>query len=282
MNVKLASLAIIVLLSWSLVGGCPVSDNTTLPDDGAAADSNGDGSAADGGTSSGAASGSTDGGSDGSADGGSASDDGGEVDGGSADNGSPNGDDQDDGDQDGTDDGDQGDGDQDGDEVTPVFEGTYTGELACHKKESLLGTPGAESDWTRTFSFSFDENGLPTAFVIPGYMQAEGGVEFVAEVSQLGESVTLEESFGTFTATLTVTVVAATYNETDARVVLSLEHYGDQPGVPQEGTGMHVVQYELDDGDLAYSATTTYEVLLGGQFDTTWEVACEGTLPPEE
>ncbi len=263
MSAKSASLLLLLFFSWAAVGGCPtttsVDDGVGSPGDAAPADSSSD--ATDGGQDSGGASGgSATGSADGVADGDSGGDD------------DSTGDDPS-----------SGDGDSGGDNP-PVFTGTYSGQWARVGQESLGGTPGPEVEWTTDQTITFGADGIPTAFVVPGYLQTEGGIDFVAEVNQVGDTVTLNASAGGLNYTLTVTVVLATYGETTARVVLDLIHVGDgdNDALDQDGTGVQVVQYSLEDGQLEYSSTTAYEVAwFYGSIDTTWDVSCDGTLTPD-
>jgi len=283
MNAKVASIAILLLLSWAVVGGCPVNiqadvgiqaDTDVDVDVDADGDVNGgstdgsDGSSADGSPGGGAENGGTGDTTDGgAADGGDASDDG------SGGDSTPDDTVPDDG-SDGADvPGDDG-------SQTP-FAGTYSGEVTRVKHEAVVqGDWKLEQIWTTPFSVTFDESGLPTAFVVPAYGETEGGIEFVVEINEVGESVTLNESSGGHDVTLTATVLLATYGETSGRVVLSLEHSG-QRTIEEEGTGMHVVEYELDGDNLLYSAETNYEVQLAGMVWTYWRVQTDGTLSPE-
>lgn len=251
MSAKSTSLLVLLLFAWAAVGGCPtttsVDDGVGSPGDAAPADSTGD--ATDGSQDSGGASGgSTTDSTDGVGDGDSA-----------------------------------GDGGSGGDNA-PVFTGTYSGQWARVGQESLGGTPGPEVEWTTDQTITFGADGIPTAFIVPGYRQTEGGVDFVAEVKQVGDSVTLTASADGLDYTLTVTVALATYGETTARVILDLIHVGDSDNdtLDQDGTGVQVVQYSLQDGQLEYSSTTAYEVAwFYGSIDTTWDVSCEGTLTPD-
>ncbi|MFQ5805249.1 MAG: hypothetical protein ACE5I3_02225, partial [Phycisphaerae bacterium] len=223
MNAKFASLVIVSVLSWATVGGCPapvdVTDGVTTPENNGSEDS-GSSTPSSNGTNS--DSGTTDGSAGpGTAD--SASDTSGDGMGGDADGGSAPGDDGSGADDD-ADAGDSTDGDDSDDEDTsPVFQGTYSGQIQRVKRESLGGPLGSEQQWTTTFSITFDSHGMPTAFLVPGYGQTEGGIDFMPEVNRVGQTVTLTESSGSYSATLTVTVAVATYEETSARVVLSLE-----------------------------------------------------------
>jgi hypothetical protein len=270
MNVRMGSIVIVLLLSCAIIGGCPApiddTDGVTNSDNNGPADSGGDttpsgGPSSDGGTSDGSSSPAGDGsGTDGGltpGDGGSGSDDGG---------GTP----------------DSGNGDTSGgDDASPVFQGTYSGEMTHVKHEAVVeGNWKLEQQWTTSFSVTFDESGMPTAFVVPAYNETEGGIEFVVEINEVGETVTLNESSGGHDITLTATVVLANYGETSGRVVLNLEHSG-QEIVEEEGTGVHVVQYELDGDNLLYSAETNYEVQLAGMVWSYWWVQSEGTLSPE-
>jgi hypothetical protein len=148
-----------------------------------------------------------------------------------------------------------------------------------------LGTTDVENQ-TRQVSIAFDSDSLPTALVVLGYAPA-GMVtpyELVAEVNQVGQSVTLDYSDGTYDATVTVTVALASYGTTDARIVLDLVHEGEDDGRTDVGTGIQVIEYELSGGELTYSSVTSYEVTW--QFpkisvDTTQQLECEGTLAAE-
>jgi hypothetical protein len=262
MSAKSAGLLLLLLFSWAAVGGCPtttgVDDGIGSPDNAAPADSGSDAT-------------------DGSQDGGGASD-------GQA-NGSADavGDDDcaDDGDSGGDDDS-AGDGDSGG--GPPIFTGSYSGQWARVGQESLGGTPGSEEEWTTDQTITFGADGIPTAFIVPGYLQTQGGIDFVAEVKQVGDTVTLNESAGGLNYTLTVTVALADYAETTARVVLNLVHHAEDtnPALTQDGTGVQVVQYSLQGGQLEYSSTTAYEVTwFYGSIDTTWDVSCDGTLTPD-
>jgi hypothetical protein len=268
MNARVGSIAmvLVLLLSWATIGGCPAStdiaDGVTTPDGNGSGDSSGD-------TTPSGGPGSNDGTPD---DPGAPADDGSGTDGGSTpDDGVPAGDD-------GTDD----DGDvPPGDDAASALAGTYSGELTNTKHEAVVeGDWKLEEVWTSPFAVTFDESGLPTAFVVPAYGETEGGIEFVVEINEVGESVTLSESAGGHDVTLTATVVLASYGETSGRVVLNLEHSG-QSVVEEEGTGAHVVEYELDGDNLLYSAQTNYEVQLAGLVWSYWQVVGEGTLSPE-
>ncbi len=270
MNARVGSIAmvLVLLLSWTTIGGCPASmddaDGVSPSDGNGSGDSGGDstpsgGSNSDGGTSDGSNA-PADGASDGGTDGGSGSGD----------------------DASGGDTGDSGTGDDSGsDDASPVFRGTYSGEMTHVKHEAVVeGDWKLEHQWTSPFSVTFDEAGLPMAFVVPAYGETEGGIEFVVEINEGGESVTLSESSEDHDVTLTATVVLASYGETSGRVVLNLEHSG-QATIEEEGTGVHVVEYALDGDNLLYSAQTNYEVELAGMVWTYWRVASEGTLSPE-
>jgi len=155
------------------------------------------------------------------------------------------------------------------------------------------GELGGEQQWAATGSIAFDQSGMPTAFLVPRYMQAEGDEFFVAEVSQVGDSVSLTRTLDDgFEVTLDVTVALATYTETDARVVLNLQHHGDygvdgngdpvKPFSTQDGTGIEVIEYSLAGDQLTYYSQTTYEVaFINANIETTWQLTCEGTLLPQ-
>jgi hypothetical protein len=282
MNAKLASVVsvVVVLLLSSAIVGCPnpvdVADTATTPgdstDSGSSADATSGGDTTDAGGSAGDSStgGSTGSTGDGSTGGDSsgATGDAGNT-GGTGDSGS--------GDSTTIDDGGTGD-------VTPVFTGSYRGDLACAKYESIGGPLSGEKTWTTTFSMTFNQDGIPTGFAVPAYRQDSGPIDLFASVNQVGESETLtltRPSSPGFSGTLTVTVASATYNETSANVILSLEHHAQQNALTEDGTGICAIQYQLDGDNLLYSSTTTYEVNLSGLVDTIWQVECEGTLSPE-
>lgn len=290
MNAKTGIAVVALVLLWATIGGCPaptsVPDDLTDPGGTTPADASGDdGASDDADDSAGGDGGATDDGSssdDGSADG---TDDGG------TDTGSGDGSSSDDDGTDGSDDTD-GDDPNDGD-VTPLFAGTYSGEVTCVKRESVYGGDWQlEQEWTANRTMTFDANGYPAAIVVPGYGQAEGGIEFVAEVSQVGDTDTITEAEGTYTATITVTVALATYTETTARLVLTLEHLGQSGNLLEDGTGVQVVEFELVGGGLPFTSQTTYDVDLVIPDDpnnpddvefripTGWQVDCQGTLHP--
>jgi hypothetical protein len=266
MNTKFASLLLMLLLSWATVGGCPAPvDGTDASDtaaDTVAADS-GDDSGSDDTTSAGADDATEPSGGGGADDGGTAGDDATSDDTGSSST------------------------DLEGNDVTgdgsgqPTFTGSYVGDWTRVGQESLGGTPGSEEEWTTNETVTFGADGVPIAFIVPGYLQREGGIDFVAEVKHVGDSVTLTASADQMDYTLTVTVSLATYGETTARVVLSLIHHGEgaNDALTQDGTGVQVIEYSLQDGQLAYQSTTTYEVAwFHGSIDTGWDVTCQGTL----
>jgi hypothetical protein len=278
MNAKTGIAVVALVLLWASVGGCPAptdgSDDPTDTGGSTPADTSGDAGAGD-----------STGGDDGSTDDGSSSD------GGASDGADDGGTDTGSGDDSSSDDGTDGTGDSGGDDpgsgdpndhdVTPLFAGTFSGTVTYVKSESLGGPLGLEEQWTADRTMTFGADGLPTAFVIPGYGQTEGGIEFVAEVNEAGETVTLTETSGTYTATLTVTVALATYHQTTANVVLSLEHHGEMGSLVENGTGIQVIEYELDSGNVVYHSLTNYEVNLSDLVDTLWQVDCRGTLYPE-
>jgi hypothetical protein len=251
-----------------MVAGCPTSPNLDGNDDGTPAgsadvtDGNGDssGDADDGSSATGGdqADGGT---SDGQAD------DSGTDDGGGAADGSGG-----------------GDADGSGGAVTPVFTGTYSGQWDRTGQESLSGTPGPEEQWTTEETITFGADGIPTAFIVPGYRQTEGGIDFIAEVKQVGDTVTLDASADGMDYTLTITVAQADYGETSAHIILNLVHHGEgaNDALTQDGTGVQEIEYDLQDGQLEYTSTTAYDVAwFYGSIDTTWDITCEGTLTPD-
>lgn len=288
MNAKTGIAVVALLLLWASVGGCPAtndgSDDLTDTGGSTPTDTSGD---AGGSTS----------GDDGSTDDGSSSD------GGASDGADDGGIDTGSGDDSSSDDGTDGTGDSGGDDpgsgdpndhdVTPLFAGTYSGVVTYVKRESVRGGDWKlEQEWTADRSMTFDVAGYPTGIVVPGYGQGKGGVEFFAQVSQVGDTDTITEVEGTYTATLTVTVSLATYTATTGRLLLSLEHQGSQGNLLEEGTGVQAVEFELVGADLAFSSQTTYDVdlVLPGdpndpsddfEIPTGWQVDCQGTLNPE-
>jgi hypothetical protein len=273
MNTKTAITLLILLLSWAMIGGCPTTvDGTDSLDDLTPTDSV---DTSDG---------------DDSTPGDSDSDDGSSDDGSSD---SPDDGSDDPVDDDGTDDGDDSNPDDNGDDSNPddsgdpALSGSFSGNWTRVAQETALGITGPEQEWTTEETVTFGSDGIPTAFIVPGYMQTEGGIDFIAEVKQVGDSVTLEESADGLDYTLTVTVALASYDETTARVVLDLVHHGEDDegsndAETQDGTGVQVIEYSLVSGQLEYSSTTTYEVaLFYGNIDTIWDISCEGTLAPE-
>lgn len=278
MNAKLGIVLIALLFAWPLMGGCPVSDATDAGtdlsvDDGADASAQ-DASSSDTGSDASDTAAGDDSSSDGDSSDGedSSSDDRQDQD--SGDSADDSGDDADDSSDDGS----------AGDTTEIAFTGSFVGQWERVGQESLGGTPGAEEEWVTSETITFGTDGIPTAFVVPGYLQGEGGIDFVAEVKQVGDSVTLTDSADGLDYTLTVTVALANYGETTARVILNLVHVGDSDTdtLDQEGTGVQVIEYGLQDGQLEYSSTTTYDVAwFNGSIDTAWDVTCEGTLAPE-
>ncbi len=291
MNTRIGIVLIAMLLGWPLMGGCPVTvdadveldvaadvDVSVDDDDGSstAPDNNGDDDN-DGAT-----------GDDSSDDGDSGSDDGQDQDSGdSADD--AGGDDDDSADDAGGDADDDADADDDGDpddqgDDEPAFAGSFAGEWDRVGQESLGGVPGSEQEWTTDQTVTFGADGMPAALIVPGYLQGEGGVDFVAQVKQVGDTVMLAETVGALDYTLTVTVALATYGETTAHIVLNLIHHaeGSNAAQTQDGTGVQVIEYRLQNGQLEYSSTTAYEVTwFNGSINTTWDISCEGTLTPE-
>ncbi len=256
MNVKFGFFIIAMFFAWPLMGGCPVTVDADV-DINAPADVNVNADANAGADTSDAGRESP---SDGTG-GDSALNDDSQVTNGSDDS-----------------------GDSPDNNVTPAFTGTYSGQWTRVKRESIGGPLDSEKEWTTNEAVTFDASGLPTALIVPGYGQTQGGVDFVAEVNQVGDSVTLNESSAGYDYTLTVTVALATYGETTTRVVLNLVHHaeGSNEAQTQDGTGVQVIEYSLENGNLVYSSTTTYEVaLFHGSIETIWEVTCEGTLSPE-
>ena len=272
MYAKVSSLAIVLFLSGIMLGGCPapVDDNGNLDTTGSSL-TNPD-------NDSGTADNSNTDGSDDNAD--NASDDNAADD----NNASDSGDDANASDANGDDndaDGDANDNDAGGD-PDPVFTGTYAGTWTRVKREALGGGAlGGEQEWTTQNQVTFNADGLPVSFIIPGYQQAQNGIDFVAAVNQVGDTVTLTETDGDMTYTLQVTVALVNYGETTGRVVLNLVHHGEgnNAAQTQDGTGVQVIEYSLVGGQLEYSSVVTYNVaVFNGGIDTTWEVTCEGTL----
>ena len=283
MSAKIASL-VIVLLAAAMLAGCPSPDPTNSGDPnsnngGQTDNTSGDnGSATDGGNNNG---GTTDGGT---SDGGSSTNDGSSSDGGSTSDGTSDnngGSDTGDGTGGDTSGGDATGGDTSGNDVTPAFVGTFSGQVTCTKTESIGGPLGLPQTWSASRAITFDANGYPNALVIPGYGQVQGGIEWVAPVSQVGDTVTLNATgSGGYTATLTVEVALATYTDSSVHIVLNLTHHGEKGSLIEDGTGVHVVDF-TPDGDLNYSTTTDYQVNLSGLVDTLWHVECTGTLTAE-
>jgi|GEM_PF-5006345 len=189
-----------------------------------------------------------------------------------------NNDGQDNGDNNG--DANGGDGGDDDTPAQTAFTGAYSGAVACTKSESLGGPLGLEQSWNDNINFAFNADGLPIEFSIPGYGQSEGGVVFVAQVNQVGDTVTLTETQGTYTGTLTVSVAITQYDDDSGRIVLQLEHSGVKNALTEEGTGACVIEFARDGANLTYSSVTDYEVILSGMINTLWHVECTGTLAP--
>lgn len=169
-----------------------------------------------------------------------------------------------------------------GDTPDETLVGSFTGILACTKTEAINdGALGIPKTWNENFAFEIDTDGIPTQYTIPGYMQAEGGIRFDADVFQVGDSVTLNETRGTYAVTLKITVALANYAANGGRVVLQLEHDGVKGALTEVGTGMCVIEFTADGDNLAYSSVTDYTVKLSGIIDTRWHVECEGTLTPQ-
>ncbi len=285
MNLKAASL-LCALLLWTTLAGCPANDlsgSDTIT--GGTTPSNHDsGNADSGGADTGTDAGDTDAGNQ---DDGGATDDGGASGGGNAD-------DQNDGADTGSDDGATGDtgnnnaGDDGADDTgtgeTPdlsAFTGSFAGQLACTKTESVQGGAGPTEEWNANLTITFGADGYPTALTVPAYMQdAHDMLEFSVPVAQAGDHVSVTQTTGTYTATLTATVTEATYTATTGHVVLTLEHHGAQDALVEDGTGTFTVDYTLSGDQLTYTAVVAYDVTLINviSLDTTWGLTSTGTL----
>ena len=275
MNAKIGSIVVALLLLCVTVGGCPqpvdVGDGSGTPASSGTAGSSGDAASsgdanADSGPS-GSSSGDDSAGSDtsGSTSGTSGTETGGSDSGSASDAG-------------GSDTG----GDSGAEPAPPAFAGTYSGEVTCTKREAFGfgGALGHEDEWVADFSITFDENGMATGFVVYRFGQSNPGLEVLAEVKDAGDSVVLDLSSGDHDLVLTVAVASATYDGSSANVMLNLTHVGQEFARTEDGTGIEVVQFELDGDTLEFHSVTTWEMKFG-VLDMTWQVECEGTLSPE-
>ena len=173
------------------------------------------------------------------------------------------------------------DGNNNSNTPAETLTGTFAAAVTYTKTESIGGPLGMEKSWSEQFSFEIDDNGIPVEYTIPGYMQTTGGIKFIAQVHQVGETATLTETSGPYTATLKVTVALAEYNDDGGRVVLELEHNGAKGSLTEAGTGMCVIEFEADGDNVTYSSETDYNILLSGLVNTRWHVEVTGTLTPQ-
>lgn len=271
MRNKLGYLTIVLMLMGGLMGGCPTGvDNPLDPNDSAATDDSGQ--STDDGTTDGSDS------TDNSADDGSTDD--GATDNGSTDDGSTDDGSTDDGitDSGSTDNGD----DNDSGSTDTVLTGNFAGTVECTKTEAISGGAlGLAKSWNENFAFEIDAAGIPVEYTIPGYMQSAGGIQFVAQVHQVGDTVTLTETSGTYTATLQVTVALASYNANGGSVTLQLAHNGVKGSLTEVGTGICNIEFTADGDNVTYASTTDYAVKLNGIVSTQWHVVCDGSLAPQ-
>lgn len=226
-------------------------------------DSDGGSGSGDGSTGDGTDGGSTDGGTGGSTDGGGTGGDGGT--GGSTDGGG------------------SGDGGTDGGSIAAA---TFAGTLTETRTESLNGgAPGSPLNSSTALTLAFDESGIPTQLLIPGYSDSPD--EFTT-ANEGGEQQTLQHDaeIGSATRSITMVVTAneATYGENTTHIVLAFTYHAVQGNLTQDGDGTQTIDIVVADdvGTISYTSVTHYDVRLavtnGPFFDTTNDITCTGTL----
>ena len=275
MKLKAASL-LCALLLWTAIGGCPGSDlgtNNATPGENTSAGGNDNG---DSGATAGDQAGNTQ--NDGNTDGSQDTGDGGQDVGDGAGSGNDTGDQGDTGGTSGND----NTGNTGGDTADlSAFAGTFAGQLACTKSESVQGGAGPNEQWNADLTLTFDASGYPTGLTVPAYMQnTHHMLTFDVQVAQVGDEVSVTETAGDYTATLTARVTEATYTATTGHIVLALTHDGIQGALTEDGTGTFTVDYTLSGDALRYAAVTEYEVTMTNviSLNTTWGLDCDGTL----
>ena len=265
MRNKLGYLTIVLMLMSGVMGGCPTDvDNTLDPNDTAATDNSGK-TSGDNTDDSNTDNGNTDNGNT----------DTGNTDTGNTDTGNT--------DTGNTDTGNTDTGNTDnGNTADVILTGSFAGTVAYTKTEAISGGDlQLPRTWNESFAFDIDADGIPVEYTIPGYMQTEGGIKFVASIHQVGDSVTLTETRGEYTATLQATVVLTNYGADGGSVTLQLVHNGAKGNLTEVGTGICLIEFTADGNNVAFTSTTDYAVKLNGVVNTQWHVVCDGTLTPQ-
>jgi hypothetical protein len=161
---------------------------------------------------------------------------------------------------------------------TVTIDGTWSGTLACTSTETLAGSPTITRSSERSFTITFDADGVPTSLPVWGFSNAP---DQTATISAVGESQTFNFTAADRDTTVIVTITEATYAGSSARVVMSLQYSATGGALTQQGTGTMTITATVSGDAMTFSATADYDVTQTAgtlSFETGNTIACTGTL----
>jgi hypothetical protein len=176
--------------------------------------------------------------------------------------------------------GDNGDN-ADGDTTPTTLAGTWSGTLSCTTTFSYPDVPGYPLPHTRDLTLTFDSEYLPSSLPVWGFNLAFD--QRITETAE-GDSQTFvfeANNPAGRAVTLVVTITDATYNESGAQVVMSLQHSAESDELTEQGTGTMTIDATIDGSDLAFSGVAEYTVTQTSDLATleaSEMISCTGTL----
>lgn len=171
-------------------------------------------------------------------------------------------------------------GDSDGDAIPDCMDltGTWRGDLACTRTESLGSTSGSPVTETVSFEITFNDAGVPTMVTILGFT---GAPDQVAALDAVGESATQDSANGSLTVNQTATITATSFTSSRVEIGISIDYGATGGNLTQTGTATQTIIAEVSGDTLTYSSEADYSVQQStGPIDlnTGETIRCEGTL----
>lgn len=172
-----------------------------------------------------------------------------------------------------------GGGDGAGNGGATALVGTWTGQLSCTRTQTIEGSsnPAVQTS-ARDLTITFDANGRPTDLVVYGY---SGQADQTVQLSQVGQSQTVNATSGSTQITQVVTVTQAIYTSSSAHLELEINYDATQSNLTYDGTATLVIDASASADGLRYTARIEYHVTLAAgtiSIPTNEVTECTGTL----
>jgi len=162
--------------------------------------------------------------------------------------------------------------------ATITISGTWSGTLSCTSTQTLSGSPTITQSSQRSFTITFNAEGVPTSLPVWGFTNAP---DQSATISAVGESQTFNFTAADRDTTITVTITEATYTGSSARVVMSLQYSATGGALTQQGTGTVTITATVSGDALTFNAVADYDVTQTAgsiSFESGETTECAGPL----